>query len=136
MSHLRAIHILGSSASLPPADTSSLSPEALSNLDRALTPAEQKRVDDWQAGVSDRMQKDEEAKGGPTATANVTAKGATVAANKAPGSLNDPYPVAPEKKPLIAAPVTPEDHTPFVLAGVGLAVVSLLGILYVVIRRK
>lgn len=57
-----------------------LSPEQLSKLDRALTPAEQRDVDRWQSQQADEMQRAEEAKGGPKATITVTPKGAIVRA--------------------------------------------------------
>ena len=50
-----------------------LSPEQLAKLDRALTPAEQKAVEDWQASQSDAQLAAERAKGGPqSATVSVT----------------------------------------------------------------
>jgi hypothetical protein len=40
-------------AAQPVSDSSTMSPADLAQLDRALTPAEQKRVDVWQAGQAD-----------------------------------------------------------------------------------
>lgn len=66
----------------PEPDVGPLSPEQLSKLDRALTPAEQKVVDDWQASQADAALAAERAKGGPTSsTVAVTAKGATIKSN-------------------------------------------------------
>lgn len=62
-----------------PGDTlGPVSPAQLAQLDRALTPAEQKAVDDYQAQQSNAAQAAEEQKGGPKATATVTAHGASV----------------------------------------------------------
>jgi len=56
-----------------------VSPEQLAQLDRKLTPAEQKAVDDWQASQSDAALAAERKKGGPqSATVSVTPKGAVI----------------------------------------------------------
>lgn len=55
-----------------------LTPEQLLNLDRKLTPAEQKIVDDYQEKQANAAQAAEEKKGGPKADATVTAHGAQV----------------------------------------------------------
>ncbi len=76
-----------------------MTPAQLADVDRKLSPAEQKRVDDWQAGASDATQKAEEAKGGPKATATITKTGGKVAA----GPSDDAPPDDTWKKVLFAA---------------------------------
>lgn len=66
-----------------------LSPEDLSKLDRALTPAEQQAVDDWQASQAAAALAAERAKGGPqSATVSVTPHGTTIQAVKAAPKQN------------------------------------------------
>ena len=55
-----------------------LTDEQLANVNRALTPEEQKRVDAYQEKQSNTAQATEEKKGGPTATMTVTPAGATL----------------------------------------------------------
>lgn len=62
------------------AEDFTLTDEQLVNVDRALTPSEQKRVDAYQERQARKAQADEEAKGGPTATMTVTRRGALVEA--------------------------------------------------------
>ncbi len=75
--------ILGAAVPNPKSDYGQdygpLSPEQLAKLDRALSPAEQKAVEDWQAQQSDAALAAERAKGGPqSATVSVTEKGAVI----------------------------------------------------------
>jgi len=63
------------------ADYGPLSPAQLATLDRALTPAEQKAVDDYQSSAADQTLVTERAKGGPQSVdVSVTPKGATIRA--------------------------------------------------------
>jgi hypothetical protein len=73
-----------------------LTPEQLSNLDRVLTPEEQKIVDAWQAKQAAGMQAAEESKGGPKAAITVTPKGALVKAFK-----GEPSPEVPAWLPWV-----------------------------------
>lgn len=62
-----------------PGEFGPLSPDQLAKLDRALTPAEQKAVDDWQSRDADVQLSQERAKGGPRSeTVTVTSKGAII----------------------------------------------------------
>jgi hypothetical protein len=56
-----------------------MNPEVLADLDRKLTPEEQKIVSDWQSKQADAMLTAERAKGGPQSrTVTVTEKGAII----------------------------------------------------------
>jgi hypothetical protein len=99
-----------------------LSPEQLSKLDRVLTPAEQKSVDDWQTSQSNAAQKTEETKGGPTATITVTPKGAVVTSKVTKPSLFSRLAAALSSKPKSdAAPVeqvpTPSNQGEYLILG-------------------
>lgn len=71
-------------APAPAPSSANLTPAQLAALDRALTPAEQKIVDDWQEAQANAQGDAEEAKGGPKAVAvNVTPQGAVIQAQPA-----------------------------------------------------
>lgn len=68
-----------------------LSPEDLSKLDRALTPVEQKAVDDWQNADADKQLAAVRKQGGPrSSTVSVTSKGAVVRADPTPPPAEEP----------------------------------------------
>lgn len=72
----REFEILGEDVYFGP-----ISPAELSQLDRKLTPAEQKAVDDYQSKQGDADLAQERAKGGPqSATVSVTPQGAIIKA--------------------------------------------------------
>lgn len=66
------------SPSAAPASSGGMSPAQLAALDRALTPSEQKIVDDWQSGQADASEADEERSGGPLAAIKVGPAGAVL----------------------------------------------------------
>ncbi len=98
MSRRRGLHVLG--AALSDADYGPISPAQLANLDRALTPAEQKAVDDYQSHQADAMQAAEEKKGGPKATATITTSGGTVTQSPTYTKPGTPIPVADTGRPM------------------------------------
>lgn len=66
------------------APSSWLTPQQLVDLDRKLTPEEQKRVDEYQGAEATAMQVAEEKKGGPKATMTVKREGAVLTAKTPP----------------------------------------------------
>lgn len=103
------------------ADYGPFTPEQLSKLDRALTPAEQRAVDKWQSAQADAQLAAERAKGGPTSEeVSVTRKGAVIRAK-------------PEPKPAPAA----QEGTPAWLIALGVVGVVAVGAgAWMAVRRR
>ena len=84
---------LDSSLSSRLSEPTNMTPEQLSKLDRALTPAEYERVAKWQEGQSDNALAEVRKTPGPRAEMEVTAKGASLKTMNADGFFSRNVPV-------------------------------------------